>query len=204
MSRRFINMSKRHLEKNYIIYFVLCLFIIVGIIIGSIFVLRVNESESFKLMPYLNYVFNYLGNGEYTNKNIYQSSLFFNIKFLLMFWVLGFISVGILIIPLIVSFKGISIGFTVGFFVKKFGIKGFLFSLLGFLPNYLILVPIFFIMGTVSILQSISRSDFKNNKFREINLTDYSIILLVLFVITLFSSLLEGFFISILLELINI
>lgn len=197
-------MSKRHLEKNYIIYFLLCLFIIVGIMIGSIYVLRVNESENLKSMSYFNYVFNYLGNEDYTYINIYQSSLFFNIKFLLTFWVLGFISFGVLIIPLIISFKGISIGFTVGFFVKKFGIKGFLFSLLGFLPNYLILVPMFFIMGTVSILQSISRGKLKNNKFRKINLTDYSIILLVLFFITLFTTLLEGFFISTLLELIKI
>lgn len=204
MSRRLINISKRHLEKNYIIYFILGVFIIVGIIIGSIIILKLDGTEEINLMSYFNWIFNYIGSEGYTSIDIFKSSLFSNMKILLIIWTLGFISFGTFIIPLIICFKGVSIGFTVGFFIKSFGFKGFSFSILGLLPNYLIVFPVFLIMGTISILKSISHTNLKKSKCKSIDLSDYGIILLIFFCVILFTTFLEGFFVSALFEFIGI
>lgn len=200
--RRLINMSKKHLEKNYSTYFLLSLFIVAGIIIGSILVLKINEK--FKFMSYFNYLLNYIGNQDYTPIDISKSSVIFNMRGLLIIWVVGFVSLGIIFTPLITCIKGVSIGLTVGFFVRRFGIKGFLFSVLGLLPSYLGLVPIFLIMGTISILKSISYTNSKKRNYRNIALSDYGIILLLFFLLALFIILLEGFFISILFKLMGV
>lgn len=204
MSRRLINISKRHLEKSYIIYFILSLLIIVGIIIGSILILKVNEIKDTSFTYKFTYIFKFIKNENYTPKNIFNSSLIFNMKFLLFMWVLGFVGFGIIITPLIIGIKGFSIGLTVGYFVKKFGFKGFMFSILGFLPNYLLLIPIFLIIASVSILKSISYTNLKGNKLGNIDILDYGIILFAAFVVVTLTVLLEGYFISTLFRLMNL
>ncbi len=204
MSRRLINISKRHLEKNYIIYFILSLLIIVGIIIGSIFILKVNEVKDTSFTYKFNYIFKFIKSENYTSKNIFNSSLIFNMKFLLFIWVLGFVGFGIIITPLIIGIKGFSIGLTVGYFVKEFGFKGFIFSILGFLPNYLLLIPIFLIIATVSILKSISYTNLKGNKLGNIDILDYGIILFSAFAVVTITVLLEGYFISTLFGLMSL
>ncbi len=202
--RKLINISKRHLEKNYIIYLFLSLFIVIGIILGSILILKINTNNKSDLLPHFNYIFNYLENKNYTSIDIFKSSLFFNMKILLIIWILGFLNFGMLITPLIICFKGMSIGLTVGYFVKGFGFKGFLLSILGSLPNHLILVPIFLIVAAMSVIRSISCKCSKNSKLEIITLTDYAIILLLFFLIIFFTILLESFLVLISFKLIGI
>ncbi len=196
-------LSKRHFQGNFVVYFTLAMFFIIGIVAGAIIINRLSTEDNLKLVDHFSWIFNYIKDGNYKSLDIFKLSLLSNIKILFIVWVLGLISLGILIIPLIICWKGAAIGFTVGILVEKFGIKGFLFALSGLLPHYLIIIPGFLAIGSVGLSQSLYRMKSKSRRIYSRDITDYSILMLLFFVIIIVGSLIEGFFTPYFLNLIG-
>jgi len=193
ISTRTRNLSKRHFQNNFIVYFILVIFFVIGIIIGAILINRLSAEEKLKIANYFSWIFKYIGEKNYKSIDIFKLSLFSNVKIVLVIWIIGLIGLGILIIPIILCCKGVAIGFTVGFLVKEFGIKGFMFALSGLLPHYLIIIPGFLAIGSVGLSYSMYRVKSKRNRIYSKDIADYSILILLFFIIVIVGSFVEGF-----------
>lgn len=189
-------LGRKHFENNFIVYFILFIFFIAGIVIGSILVNRLELSENHKMIDYLSPLMGYINHGDQLSIDMLKVSLLSNSKFALIIWLSGFIFIGTIIIPIMIGLKGISIGFTVGLLVGKFGIKGFTFALSALLPHYLIILPGILAICSISLSNSKTNSSAKGNGLRRINginLVDYSLLFLFFFTIIIMGSLVESF-----------
>lgn len=192
MQKRIKALIKRHFQNNFILYFLLFVIFIVGIVIGAILINMLETQQNYNIVGY----FSWILEGERLPINILKSSLFSNIKFSFIIWLSGFIFLGIIIIPLIIGLKGLSIGFVVGFVVKEFGIKGFVFAILGLLPYYLIILPGILAVGSLGLSSSIASSRGRGKSLYKGNqnyLIDYSILIILFFIIISIGSFVESF-----------
>lgn len=135
---------------------------------------------------------------------IFKTSLLSNLKIALIVWVLGLFTIGVILIPLIISWKGIAIGFTVGFLVKQFGIKGFVFSLTSLLPHYLIIIPGFLAIGAIGISSSIHARKNRGKKAYQRDFVDYTVLFLLFLILIIIGCFIEGFFIPFILNIIGL
>ncbi len=195
-------LSKSHFQNSFIVYFILTIFFVIGVVIGAILINRLSPRENLSLANHFSWIFKYIEKEKYKSIDIFKIALLSNIKIVSIIWILGLIGLGLLIIPLILCWKGIAIGFTVGFLVKEFGIKGFTFALLGLLPNYLIIVPSFLVIGSIGLSYSAYGMKSKGSRMHNRNIIDYSILTLLFFFIVIFGCFIEGFFTSYFLNLI--
>ena len=204
MLKRVNNLSKRHFRNNFVIYFVLSLSFIIGISIGAILINKLNVEQSIKISSHFSWIFSYSKEQSQNSINIFISSLLSNMKILLFIWILGLTSIGLLIIPLIIVWKGIAIGFTVGFLVKGFGMKGFIFSLAGLLPHYLIMIPGILAIGSIGIANSIYIGKGRRSKMNQVDINEYSVLMILFFLIIAIGCFIEGFFTPYLFEITNL
>lgn len=196
MQRKIKFLGKRHFENNFIIYFILFIFLISGIIIGSILVNRLDVLENYNIIRHFNPLMDYANKGNQFSLDIFKIRLLSNIKFGFIIWLSGLIFIGIITIPLIIFLKGINIGFTVGFLVKKFGIKGFTFAFFGLLPHYLILLPGILAICSIGLSSSKSNINLNRNsmgRMNKMNLVEYSLLFLFFFMIVMMGYLVEAF-----------
>lgn len=204
ISTKFKGLSKRHLQDNFLLYFILLISFVIGIVIGAILINRLNPEDKLGISSYLSMVVELMSSNGNKTIDIFKSSLFTNFRIALIIWGLGFFLIGIIIIPIIIGWKGIAIGFTVGFMVKEFGIKGFIFSLTSLLPHYLIILPGFITIGAISASNSINRKKSHGKIAYKRNFVDYNTIFFIFFLLIVIGSLIEGFFIPYILNLIGL
>ena len=93
---------------------------------------------------------------------------------------------------------GYSIGFTVGFLVKYYGLLGFFAGVCAITPHYFILIPAFTFMGTLSI--SFSNKLLLGEKGLKNDFVSYSAKTLLVAAVLLAACFTEGFFSSIILK----
>lgn len=186
------SLCKRHLQNNFIIYFILALAFVVGIIAGSILANRLEKDRSIELANYMNVFLKHINNGNHYFKNIFLSSLWLNYKKTFIIWCLGLIAIGLFVIPLVMCWSGVNIGFIVAYLVKNFGFKGFLFTLIALLPHYLIILPGLLAIAAIALSNSIDRKRFRRAKDFSKNLLDYSILILAFSILLALGSIIEG------------
>lgn len=199
MQKRIKMIGKKHFENNFILYFILFVIFILGIIVGAILINRLPSEQNHNLLGYFSWIIDYINYGDQLTIDILKSSLVSNMKFAFIIWISGFVVLGVIIIPLIIGLKGLSIGLLVGFLVEEFGIKGFILALLGFLPYYLVIIPVILIMGSLGLSKSISNMSSKSKVLYKNNpkdIIDYSTLILLLFIIINIGSFIESFMTS--------
>lgn len=196
MQKKFGVLGKRHLGNNFIIYFMLLVTFILGIVFGSILINKLKAEQINNILRYFSWILDYIVDGEQLSVDILKSSLISNMQFTLIIWITGFAFIGTIIIPIVIGLKGISIGFIVGFLVKEFGVKGFIFAVLGLLPHYLIILPAIITIGALGLSRSMSFTGTKGKKTYRVNTSDgidYSISILLLFIIIILGCFIESF-----------
>ncbi len=203
ISTRARSLSKRHFQNNFIVYFILVISFLIGIVIGAILINRLGTEERLGIANYFSWIFKYIDKNNYRYLDIFKLSLLSNLKIVLIIWIVGLIGLGILAIPIIICWKGAAIGFTVGFLVKEFGFKGFIFSLSGLLPHYLIIIPGFLAIGAVGLSYSIFKVKNKGRRIYSKEIADYSILILLFFMIVIVGCFIEGFITPYFLNLIS-
>lgn len=159
---------EEHMKQAIGIYIFVSTLLLMGVVFGAIIVnsLHMNQKEDllYELQRFL---------GQVDAGKMIQQDTFFNaymghVLYLLFIWILGISMVGLPVIFLLIFLKGITIGFTVGFFVNQLGLKGFYLAIVSVLPQNIIIVPAIIISSSVAILFSIRlikqlfiRNDYK-------------------------------------------
>ena len=146
----------------------------------------------------INY-FNTLENEKINYFNSFITSFSYNLKYSFIIWIVGIIFCLSFITPIIIIFRGISVGFTVFSIIIELKLKGFIIALIMLFPMILINEIVFILLGYYSIRFSIKCfNSFKNNSLINIKSfsKNYIYIFLILSLVLLVSSLLETFITS--------
>jgi len=182
---------KEHFMKNIVLYIIIILSFTVGVSTGALTVNALDSVQNEELITYLNDFFHIAHTHDINNLQIFKLSVANNMKQVILLWIFGITVVGIPFILILIGIKGFVTGFTVGFLIKSFNTNGLFFSIVSILPQSLIIVPCFIILGVISINFSLSTlKNNKKNKFRREDMKSRfiaysSAVLMILIVLTL-------------------
>ncbi len=132
-------------------------FFLAGIVLGALLIRFLEIEHLQKLQGSMNVFledlkFYSLGNLE--PSQLLKASCRKNIFFLILIWFLGLFRLGYPLVFTTILFRGLALGFTAGFLVYRFTLKGLLFSLAALLPHNIFLVPAFLWAAALAIAYS--------------------------------------------------
>ena len=187
----------KHFQDNFLIYFILSTIFAIGIIIGAITIKVLRADQIDNILVFLNSFFKAMEGNEFEGISILKQSIIDNFKTIGLVLGTGLIIIGIGIIPIVIIFRGFAIGFTVGFIVNEFGFKGFLFSILGILPQNLLIIPGIISISSIGMGLSINNLERRNLGFRNsrynTGIMDYLFLILFFTTIILIGTFIEAF-----------
>jgi len=175
--------------KSRIFKILVALFII-GILLGIISYIILDSTEIDKIIK--NYfIIIQKGNFNYLKALIY--SLFHNYKYLIIIWSSGILLFSILLIPLLIIYRGILTSFIISSIIALYGIKGILYAFILLFPCILINEIIFIFTSYYSLnITFRTINNIKNNK--SINIKQYFKYYFLIFIIFLLILLLSSLF----------
>ncbi|TJX16269.1 hypothetical protein E9840_00835 [Tissierella creatinini] len=185
---------RNHFENGFSFYFVLALVLIVGIIVGALMIKAIKTETLEILVNYSSPYFYGISKVYSKSLDFLKLSMFVNIVFAIFIYFVGMLGLGFLI-PIIIFLRGLQIGIVVGYVVLNFGFKGFLISIFGLYPQYLIFIPSLIFLCSLSMIVSFKyrmNTSIRPIKMNRISKSDYTIMIMINIVILIFGSLYEG------------
>lgn len=187
-----------YIRANIVAYFFMILIFVIGIVIGAMAVKTLPDEQKLELVGYLRVFFQGLAehpSGISNTQSLLASVMGNNIRIIGIMWLLGFTIVGIPFVLFMVCLRGFIIGFTVGFLVNEYVMKGLLFAIVAVLPHNFLAVPAILATGvaatTFSLMLVRRKHNNKDNLFY--NSIAYSVFCLGMLVIMLGAALIEVF-----------
>ena len=152
-----MNKVSNHFKDHATIYVFIMILFLTGVVFGAIIV---NSMEFNQKQDILFYLERYLGqivaNETTENQVILLDSFLLHVKSLLLLFTLGLTVIGLPLVWILVFMKGLAIGFSVGFIVNQFGLKGLILASLSIAPQNLLIIPMYIIAGSLSMLFSLT------------------------------------------------
>ncbi|WP_010284406.1 stage II sporulation protein M [Bacillus timonensis] len=187
-----------HFREHSSIYLFISVLFLMGVIFGAIVVNSLNPIQKEDLFFYLSRFFGEVSEGTYANStDMFKQSFLHNLKYVGLMWILGISIIGLPIILILLFLKGVVVGFTVGFLVNQMGWSGFLLSFVSVLPQNLLIIPTFIVVGTVAVAFSLKmiRQQFMKRMNEPILqlLTRYSLLMIAVSFVILTASAVEAF-----------
>lgn len=187
-----------HLQQYTTIYFFMIVLFLTGVIFGSVIVNSMNFVQKEDLFFYLERFFGQVGDDESPNNiAILKSSFFYHAKYLLLLFVLGLSVIGLPVVWILLFLKGLVVGFSVGFIVNQLGFKGLILASLSIAPQNLLIIPIYIIAGSLSMIFSLTLLSklFSQKVSQPIlhPLRRYALMFTILLVISFLAATLEAF-----------
>lgn len=188
--------TAEYIRANIVAYFFLILIFIIGIVIGAMAVKTLPEEQKTELATYLHFFLQGLvehpaGLGD--TSSLLPSVIGNNIKIIAIMWLLGFTIVGIPFVLFLVCLRGFIIGFTVGFLVNEYVMRGLVFAIVAVLPHNFLAVPAILATGVAATTFSLMlvRRKHKNKGNLLYKSIAYSILCLVMVMIMFVAALIE-------------
>jgi len=185
-----------YLKANIVAYFFMILIFVIGVVVGALAVKILPDEQKTELINYLHIFFTGLSQGHedtVSSGNIISMAMFNNAKTVVLMWILGFTIVGIPFVLFILFTRGFIIGFTVGFLVNEYVMKGLLFAFASVLPHNLFAVPAILVLGVSATTFSLML--VRRKAYGKINIwyeaIRYSMVCMVMLAVMLFAALLE-------------
>src|SRR5690625_2684485 len=148
---------ENHLQEHETIYIFMIILFITGIIFGAIIVNSMGFVQKQDLFFTLERFFERSTEPQLLeNRIIFKKGYFHHIKYLLLLFIAGLSVIGLPIVWLLLFLKGVVIGFSVGFIVNQLGMKGFLIASVAIAPQNLVIIPIYLVAGSLSMIFSIA------------------------------------------------
>ncbi|NLX91033.1 MAG: stage II sporulation protein M [Firmicutes bacterium] len=118
-----------------------------------------------------------------------------NISFLALTWFLGLFRPGFPLVLFTLLLKGLALGFTVGFTVYNFSLRGLLFSLAALFPHNIILIPAFLFAATTATAYSYMsrKKKFVYKKTVSNHFSEYCFYMFIVFLFILAGGLFEAY-----------
>src|SRR5690625_7341915 len=109
-----------HIKEHMTIYVFMVILFLTGIIFGAIIVNSMNFVQKQDLFFYVDRFFGQIiDHRAIAQQEIFKSSLFYHMKYLLLLFILGLSVIGLPVVWILLFFKGLVVGFSVGFIVSQ-------------------------------------------------------------------------------------
>lgn len=186
---KFTEIIKKHIKDNIKSYILVSLIMLIGIVLGVIFVNNMGVTQTQEVQSYLHeFVNNLKESKNINNTELLNKSLKSNAILVFTMWFIGSTVVGIPLVVSIVGFRGFCIGYTVSSAIKTFGTaKGIVFFLTSMMLQNLIFIPsiIALAVSGIKLYKSITKDKRKENiKLEIIRHTVLSFIILIVLIIS--------------------
>jgi len=186
---------------NYFTFFVVTL----GIISGSIFLVLINENDKSSVIAQITNFISNVNNNNIDSVQALKNSLFTNFTYVFLIWILGMSIIGVIFNIFLVYIKGFVVGFSISSFIYVYGVKGIISGLIYVFPYQVLNILIVSVLCILSIMLTLNLYKIilgdRNTGIRFF-LKKYCYILLFACILTIFSSLIEVFFIPAIFKLI--
>ena len=177
---------KKYLEENRLVMLIVISSLAVGVVIGAIMAVGTSQEDGEALC--LSLVQSIMNTGVYAS---FMKALLLEFKSFLILFICGIAVVGSPAAAFYIGIKGYSVGFTVAFLIRSYGLAGLLAALGGVLPHYLLLIPAFMCMGIIGI--NFSNKLLLGEKKLKENLKIYVVKSFLIAVFVLIGCAVEGF-----------
>ncbi|HOS69361.1 MAG TPA: stage II sporulation protein M [Bacillota bacterium] len=190
---------RRHLADNIWIYLIVIFSFILGISLGALAVNNIDEAAKTDAIIYLEGFLDLTNQNQLQSEAILKQSIKYNFYYAMILFFSGAVYIGIIVIPMLVAFRGFCIGFSIAFLTKNVGSNGFLLSLGSVLPQNLIFVPVIIVMGVTGFnysLWALRYKYFKKSAVVPRIFAAYALSMLVLFILLVAGSIVEAYITS--------
>ncbi|MGB7606600.1 MAG: stage II sporulation protein M [Lutisporaceae bacterium] len=205
MQLRLNDKIRRHLSDNIISYAIIIFFFILGISFGAITVKNIDIDTKSEVKEYIDGFISIARTDSVHSVDILKQSIKFNLVSTAALFIAGLTYAGIVLIPIIATFRGFCIGFTVAFLTDSLGKGGFLLAVASVLPQNIVYIPVLIIFCACSISLSIAVLRNKlNRKHNELSsyIWSFALSVLFLFLLMLGGSIIEAYLTPFLVKLV--
>ena len=137
--------KKTPAERGQMIFMIVCLSFLLGTVGGAVAANLAGRSGEETLVRFLQ---EHLTAG---GDSSFWYTFWKYMKYDLLIWAGGWLSMGVFISGCVCLFRGISLGFTAAMLMASYGGKGVWLTILGILPQKLLLIPAYVAMTTVAV-----------------------------------------------------
>lgn len=182
--------TKKNTIKNYIVdnikknkkeYISLCIVLLIGVVLGVLFINNIKEEEKSEVQNYINsFIETLKNNNEIDRIVLLKESAIKNVTIGILLWFIGSTVIGIPILYAYVMYKGFCISYTISSCIAVLGQgKGLIFAISSILFQNIIIVPAILIISVsgIKLYQSIVKDRRKENI--KIEIVKHTIISLV-------------------------
>lgn len=146
-----------HFKQHATIYIFMTILFLTGIVFGAVIVNSMDFVQKQDLFFYLErfFVQTTEEGASLNNQDILWESFFYHIRYLGLMFIFALSVIGLPIVWILLFIKGMVVGFSVGFMVNWLGMDGFILSALSIAPQNIVIIPIYIIAGSISMIFSL-------------------------------------------------
>lgn len=189
--KRYKNIIISHVQHNLKEYIIIGIIFIIGILLGIVFVNNLNEVQTEEIDLYITSSITALKENKNINElQTLQDSIKNNIIVATLLWLMGSTVIGLLLVYLIVCFKGFCFGYTISALIYVLGTgKGIIFFMCTMFLKNIIAIPctIALAVSGMRLYKSIMQDRRKENiKLEVLRHTIFSAFILLLLITSSF------------------
>ena len=190
-NRRYNGVITAHIQNNLREYTICSIIFLIGILLGIVFVNNLNEVQTFEISTYINESITTIKNSQEFNRfEILKETIGNNIVLTIILWLIGSTVIGLLLVYLILCFKGFCFGYTLSSIIYVLGTgKGILFFIITMFFKNIIVIPCTLALAVsgMKLYKSIIQDRRKENiKLEVLRHTIFSILILILLIASSF------------------
>lgn len=190
-------------EKKYVLFTLIL--VLLGILTGSLFIVILDKADKNIVVEYISSFVENIKNNNVNSLELLKNTLLTNYIIIIVFAIIGFSFFFFSINILILFYKSFVIGFTLSSFILTYSFKGLLLSVIYIFPHLIINILLFSLITAFTTQNSINMIKYIIKR-QNINMghyfNKYFSVLLVTFIILLFTGLYESYIMPTLLKLI--
>lgn len=193
-----------YIRKRLPVFTFIVVVFILGISFGAIAVKTVDYSTKQNLFNYFNDFMQGYNEIEYDRGSLVSESIKFNLFNIFMIWAFGISVIMMPLITLLIFFKGFVLGFTVGFLVSEYSLKGIVLAISAVFFQNVLIIPSYIMAAVMAVSLSIRIIKYYRNRAK-LSFEDflaYTLEMTMLALITLGGALLETYLSPLLLKLV--
>ena len=179
---------KTHIENNLREYAIASIIFIIGILFGVIFINNLNDTQNNEIRNYINTSIENLKESQDINQLLFiKETIKENLTFVILLWLMGSTVIGLLLVYIIVAFKGFCLSYTISaiFHVLNNG-KTIAMLVSTMLLKNIIVIPctIALAVSGMKVYKSIMQDKRKENiKLEILRHTGFSIFILIILIL---------------------
>lgn len=184
----------RHIKNNLVLYIFAVVVMCIGIAIGSLYSVGIDEAQASELGGYISDFFEHYKDKDIEFVKIFKNAFSNSFWYVLVCFVASLTVYTVFVVYLALGIRGFSLGFTVGFIVGEIGVKGFFLVLAVVLPSCVVALPLYLFMSVVCVKCAVARhrvrENYRENK-RELKV--FIVLMLLIFALLILCSLIDTF-----------